>query len=125
VPASEIGFLFQTAFANFAPHAAIAVNFRKRPRGAPLLLIAGRQRSCHAELTHQKRTSTSIENRKPKTDYKEYPEQAHFTLLQDTKVAGLRARLGALSRQWVEANRSSKSDRRLVGFNFQPNEKEI
>ncbi len=77
--------LFQTAFANFAPHAAIAVNFRNDTR-APLLLIAGgKDRVTPSSLI--KANFDLYRESKAETDYKEYPEQAHFTLLQDTKVA--------------------------------------
>jgi pimeloyl-ACP methyl ester carboxylesterase len=77
--------LLQTAFANFAPHAAITVNFRNDTR-APLLLIAGgKDRVTPSSLI--KANFDLYRESKAETDYKEYPEQAHFTLLQDTKVA--------------------------------------
>jgi pimeloyl-ACP methyl ester carboxylesterase len=77
--------LLQTAFANFAPHAAITVNFRNDTR-APLLLIAGGEdRVVPSSLV--KANFDLYRESKAETDYKEYPEQTHFTLLQEIKVA--------------------------------------
>jgi pimeloyl-ACP methyl ester carboxylesterase len=77
--------LLQTAFANFTLHTAATVNLRNDTR-APLLLVAGGEdRVVPSSLVranfHLYRES------KAETDYKEYPEQTHFTLLQETKVA--------------------------------------
>src|ERR1700757_2095056 len=77
--------LLQTAFANFISHSPATVNFRNDTR-APLLLVAGgRDRIVPSSLVKANfelyRESTA------ETDYKEYPEQTHFTLLQETKVA--------------------------------------
>jgi pimeloyl-ACP methyl ester carboxylesterase len=77
--------LLQTAFANFAPHAAITVNFRNDTR-APLLLIAGgKDRVAPSSIVKANfdlyRQSTA------ETDYKEFPNEAHFTLLRETKTA--------------------------------------
>ena len=77
--------LLQTAFANFAPHAAITINFRNDTR-APLLLVAGgRDRVVSPSVV--KANFDSYRESKAETDYKEYPNQAHFTLLQETKIA--------------------------------------
>jgi pimeloyl-ACP methyl ester carboxylesterase len=77
--------LLQTAFANFAPHAAIAVNFRNDTR-APLLLVAGgKDRVASSSMV--KANFDLYRESKAETDYKEYPTHAHFTLLQETKVA--------------------------------------
>jgi pimeloyl-ACP methyl ester carboxylesterase len=77
--------LLQTAFANFAPHAAITVNFRNDTR-APLLLIAGgKDRVASSSMV--KANFDLYRESKAETDYKEYPNQAHFTFLQETKVA--------------------------------------
>ena len=77
--------LLQTAFANFAPHAAIPINFRNDTR-APLLLIAGgKDRVVSPSVV--KANFDSYRESKAETDYKEFPNQAHFTLLQETKVA--------------------------------------
>jgi pimeloyl-ACP methyl ester carboxylesterase len=77
--------LLQTAFANFTPHSATTVNFRNDTR-APLLLVAGgKDRIVPGSIV--KANFDLYRESKAETDYKEYPEQAHFTLLQETKVA--------------------------------------
>jgi pimeloyl-ACP methyl ester carboxylesterase len=77
--------LLQTAFANFTQHTAITVNLRNDTR-APLLLVAGgKDRIVPSSLVKANfelyRQSTA------ETDYKEFPDEAHFTLLQETRVA--------------------------------------
>jgi pimeloyl-ACP methyl ester carboxylesterase len=77
--------LLQTAFANFTPHTAISVNFRNDTR-APLLLVAGsKDRIVPSSLV--KANFDLYRESKAETDYKEYPEQTHFTPLHETKVA--------------------------------------
>jgi pimeloyl-ACP methyl ester carboxylesterase len=77
--------LLQTAFANFSPHSATTVNFRNDTR-APLLLVAGgKDRIVPSSIV--KANFDLYRESKAETDYKEYPNQAHFTLLQETKVA--------------------------------------
>ena len=77
--------LLQTAFANFTRHTAITVNFRNDTR-APLLLVAGgKDRIVPSSIV--KANFDLYRESKAETDYKEYPEQTHFTLLQETKVA--------------------------------------
>jgi alpha-beta hydrolase superfamily lysophospholipase len=77
--------LLQTAFANFAPHAAATVNFRNDTR-APLLLVAGgKDRIVPSSIV--KANFDLYRESKAETDYKEYPDQTHLTLLQETKVA--------------------------------------
>jgi alpha-beta hydrolase superfamily lysophospholipase len=77
--------LLQTAFANFSPHSATTVNFRNDTR-APLLLVAGdRDRVVPRSLV--KANFELYRESKAETDYKEFPDQAHFTLLQETRVA--------------------------------------
>jgi alpha-beta hydrolase superfamily lysophospholipase len=77
--------LVQTAFANFASHTAATVNFRNDTR-APLLLIAGgKDRVVPRSLV--KANFDLYRESKAETDYKEFSDQAHFTLLQETKVA--------------------------------------
>jgi alpha-beta hydrolase superfamily lysophospholipase len=77
--------LLQTAFANFTPQSATTVNFRNDTR-APLLLVAGgKDRVVPSSLV--KANFDLYRESKAETDYKEYPEQTHFTLLQETKVA--------------------------------------
>jgi pimeloyl-ACP methyl ester carboxylesterase len=74
--------LLQTAFAR---HTAITVNFRNDTR-APLLLVAGgKDRIVPSSLVRA--NFELYRESKAETDYKEYPEQTHFTLLQETKVA--------------------------------------
>ena len=77
--------LLQTAFANFTPHSATTVNFQNDTR-APLLLVAGGEdRVVPSSLV--KANFELYRESKAETDYKEYPEQTHFTLLQETRVA--------------------------------------
>jgi pimeloyl-ACP methyl ester carboxylesterase len=76
--------LLQAAFANFTPHAATSVNFRNDTR-APLLLVAGgKDRIARPSLV--KANFDLYRESKAETDYKEFPNQAHFTLLQETRV---------------------------------------
>ena len=78
--------LLQAAFANFTPHATTSVNLRNDTR-APLLLVAGgKDRVVPSSLV--KANFELYRESKAETDFKEYPEQTHFTLLQETKVAG-------------------------------------
>jgi pimeloyl-ACP methyl ester carboxylesterase len=77
--------LLQTAFANFTRHTAITVNFRNDTR-APLLLVAGgKDRIVPSAIV--KANFDLYRESKAESDYKEYPEQTHFSLLQETKVA--------------------------------------
>ena len=77
--------LLQAAFANFTPDAATSVNFRNDTR-APLLLVAGgKDRIARSSLVQA--NFDLYRGSKAETDYKEFLDQAHFTLLQETKVA--------------------------------------
>jgi pimeloyl-ACP methyl ester carboxylesterase len=77
--------LLQTAFVNFTPHSATTVNFRNDTR-APLLLVAGgKDRIVPSSIV--KANFDLYRESKAETDYKEFSHQAHFTLLQETKVA--------------------------------------
>jgi pimeloyl-ACP methyl ester carboxylesterase len=77
--------LLQTAFANFTRHTASTVNFRNDTR-APLLLVAsGKDRVVPTSVV--KANFDSYRESKAETDYKEFPEQTHFTFLQQTKIA--------------------------------------
>jgi alpha-beta hydrolase superfamily lysophospholipase len=77
--------LVQTAFANFTSYTAATVNSRNDTR-APLLLIAGgKDRVAPSSLV--KANFDLYRESKAETDYKEFAEQTHFTLLQDTKIA--------------------------------------
>jgi pimeloyl-ACP methyl ester carboxylesterase len=77
--------LVQTAFANFISHTPATVNFRNDTR-APLLLVAGgKDRVVPSSLV--KANFELYRESKADTDYKEFADKAHFTLLQETKVA--------------------------------------
>jgi pimeloyl-ACP methyl ester carboxylesterase len=77
--------LLQAAFGKFTPRAATSVNFRNDTR-APLLLVAGgKNRVAPSSLV--KANFDLYRQSKAETDYKEYPNQSHFTFLQETKVA--------------------------------------
>jgi len=77
--------LLQTAFANFTRHTAITVNFRNDTR-APLLLVAGgKDRIVPSSIVRA--NFDLYRESKAETDYKEFPNEAHFTLLQETRVA--------------------------------------
>ena len=77
--------LLQAALANFTPHAAASVNFRNDTR-APLLLVAGgKDRVAPPSLV--KANFDLYRKSKAETDYKEFPDQANFTFLQQTKIA--------------------------------------
>jgi pimeloyl-ACP methyl ester carboxylesterase len=77
--------LLQTAFANFTRHTASTVNFRNDTR-APLLLVAGgKDRLAPPSLV--KANFDLYREPKAETDYKEFPDPAHFTFLQQTKIA--------------------------------------
>src|SRR5947208_4777319 len=77
--------LLQTAFANFSPHSATTVNFRNDTRAPFLLVAGGKDRIVPSSIV--KANFELYRESKAETDYKEYPEQTHFTLLQETKVA--------------------------------------
>ena len=77
--------LLQTMLANFTRHAATTVNVRNDTR-APLLLVAGgKDRVAPSSLV--KANFDLYRESKAETDYKEYPDQSHFTLLHETKIA--------------------------------------
>src|SRR4029453_18455339 len=77
--------LVQTAFANFISHTAATVNFRNDTRAPLLLLAGGKDRVTPSSLV--KANFELYRESKAETDYKEYPDQAHFTFLQQTKIA--------------------------------------
>src|SRR5437773_7532631 len=77
--------LLQTMLANFTRHTAKTVNVRNDTR-APLLLVAGgKDRVAPPSLV--KANFDSYRESKADTDYKEFPDQTHFSLLRETKVA--------------------------------------
>jgi pimeloyl-ACP methyl ester carboxylesterase len=84
VPASN-HVLLQTAFANFTPHNAFTINFRNDTR-APLLLVAGgKDRIVSSSIV--KANFDLYRESKAETDYKEFPNEAHFALLGENKIA--------------------------------------
>ena len=84
VPASK-RVLLQAALANFTSRAAMTVNFRNDTR-APLLLVAGgKDRVVPSSMV--KANFDLYQESKAETDYKEFPDQANFTFLQQTKIA--------------------------------------
>ena len=77
--------LLQTAFANFISDSPATVNFRNETR-APLVLVAGgKDRVVPSSLV--KANFDLYRESKADTDYKEFADQAHITLLQEPKVA--------------------------------------
>jgi len=77
--------LLQAGFAKFTPRAATSINFRNETR-APLLLVSGgKDRVAPPSLV--KANFDLYRESKAESDYKEYPNHAHFTFLQETKVA--------------------------------------
>jgi pimeloyl-ACP methyl ester carboxylesterase len=79
--------LRQVALANFSPDAPSTVRFHNDSR-APLLLVAGgKDRVVPSSMV--KANFDSYRESKAETDYKEFPEQTHFTLVHDAwqKVA--------------------------------------
>jgi pimeloyl-ACP methyl ester carboxylesterase len=77
--------LLQAALTNFTSHAAATVNFRNETRASLLLVAGGKDRLVPSSLV--KAHFDLYHDSKADTDYKEYPDQAHFTLLQEAKVA--------------------------------------
>jgi pimeloyl-ACP methyl ester carboxylesterase len=79
--------LRQFAHANFSPDPPSTVRFHNESR-APLLLVAGgKDRVVPSSMV--KANFDSYRESKAETDYKEFPEQTHFTLVHDAlqKVA--------------------------------------
>ena len=73
--------LRQVALANFSPDAPSTVRFHNDSR-APLLLVAGgKDRVVPSSMV--KANFDSYRKSKAGTDYKEFPEQTHFTLVHD------------------------------------------
>jgi pimeloyl-ACP methyl ester carboxylesterase len=77
--------LRQVAFANLSPDAPNIVRFHNDSR-APLLLVAG-DKDRVVPTSVVKATFDSYRRSKAETDYKEFPDQAHFAFLLDTRVA--------------------------------------
>ena len=77
--------LRQVALANFSPDAPSTVRFHNDSR-APLLLVAGGKDHV-APSSLVKANFDRYRESKADTDYKEFPDQTHFSLLRETKVA--------------------------------------
>ena len=77
--------LLQTAFANFISDSAASVNFRNDTRAPLLLLAGGKDRIVPRSIV--KANFELYRESKADTDYKEFPDQTHFSLLRETKVA--------------------------------------
>jgi pimeloyl-ACP methyl ester carboxylesterase len=77
--------LRQIAFANFNQAAPSTVRFANDSR-APLLLVAG-ERDRVVPRSSVKANFDLYRDSKAETDYKEYRDQAHFTFLQEARVA--------------------------------------
>jgi pimeloyl-ACP methyl ester carboxylesterase len=77
--------LRQVALANFRPDAPSAINFQNNSR-APLLLVAGGKDHV-VPSSMVKANFDNYRGSKAETDYKEFPDQTHFSLLRETKVA--------------------------------------
>src|ERR1700688_3065154 len=77
--------LRQVALSNFSPDAPSTVRFHNDSR-APLLLVAG-GKDCGAPPSVAKEISHRYRKSKADTDYKEFPDQTHFSLLRETKIA--------------------------------------
>jgi pimeloyl-ACP methyl ester carboxylesterase len=74
--------LRQVALGNFSPDAPSTVKFHNDSR-APLLLVAGgKDRVVPTSIV--KANFDGYRESKAETDYKEFPEQTHFTLVHDT-----------------------------------------
>ena len=92
--------LVQTAFANFNPDSATTVNFQNDTR-APLLLVAGgKDRVVPSSIV--KANFDWYRESKAETDYKEFPDQTHFSFLQETK-SRTTSSVGRLPLERVEA----------------------
>jgi alpha-beta hydrolase superfamily lysophospholipase len=73
--------LRQVALANFSPDPPSTVRFQNDSR-APLLLVAGgKDRVVPSSMV--KANFDSFRESRAETDYKEFPEQTHFTLVHD------------------------------------------
>ena len=77
--------LLQTILANFTRSAATTVNARNGTRAPLLLLAGGKDRFAPPSLV--KANFDLYQESKAETDYKEFPDQTHFSMLRETKVA--------------------------------------
>ena len=77
--------LRQVALANFTPGAPTTVRFHNDSRAPLLLLAGGGDRVVPSSMV--KANFDRYRESKADTDYKEFPDQTHFSLLRETKVA--------------------------------------
>jgi pimeloyl-ACP methyl ester carboxylesterase len=77
--------LREVALANFSPDAPSTIRFQNDAR-APLLLVAGGNDQMAPSSLVQANFDSYRES-KADTDYKEFPEQTHFSFLWETTVA--------------------------------------
>ena len=103
----RIGFCCKQRSANFIstvqPPSISGTILARRCSWSP----AAKTASCPGHSS--KRTSTCIRESKAETHYKEYPEQAHFTLLQGAEVADYVLGWALYRSNRSEAHRSSRS----------------
>jgi pimeloyl-ACP methyl ester carboxylesterase len=77
--------LQQVALANFSPGAPTTVRFHNHSRAPLLLLAGGEDRIVPSSMV--KANFDRYRESKADTDHKEFPDQTHFSLLRETKVA--------------------------------------
>jgi pimeloyl-ACP methyl ester carboxylesterase len=77
--------LRQVALSNFSPDAPSTVRFHNDSRASLLLVAGGKDRVVPSSMV--KANFDSYRESKADTDYKEFPDQTHFTLLREMKVA--------------------------------------
>ncbi|HEV2995362.1 MAG TPA: hypothetical protein VGW99_05330, partial [Chthoniobacterales bacterium] len=77
--------LRQVALANFSPDAPSTVRFHNDSRAPLLLVVGGKDRVVPSSMV--KANFDRYRESKADTDYREFPDQTHFSLLRETKVA--------------------------------------
>jgi len=77
--------LREVVLAHFSPDGASSVRFYNDSRASLLLVSGGKDRLVLPSIV--KANFDSYRESKAETDYKEYPNQSHFTLTQETKIA--------------------------------------
>jgi pimeloyl-ACP methyl ester carboxylesterase len=77
--------LRQLALANFSADAPSTVRFHNDSRAALLLVAGGKDRVVPSSMV--KANFASYRESKADTDYKEFPDETHFPLPRETKVA--------------------------------------
>ena len=77
--------LQQVALANFSPGAPTSVRFYNDSRAPLLLLAGGEDRIVPSSMV--KANFDLFRESKAETDYKEFPDQTHFSLLREARVA--------------------------------------